>query len=186
MRLTVPLVHAGNRGSAIAWGYAGFCLLYLGIGHLGSRDPTLLTPSILDRAVAFVPWTVWLYLGQFPDTFSALWWAADDETLAGPPGQAYRLVYGADVPTNWFPSLHVALAALAAAGLAAHGRWTGIGAVVGALLTAASTLTTKQHYVVDAVGGLVVAAAAWCVAGRWLRYGQRTVPGTPRLRSVPR
>jgi membrane-associated phospholipid phosphatase len=218
VRLTVPLVHAGNRGSAIAWGYAGFCLLYLGTGHLGSRDPSLLTPSVLDRAVAFVPWTVWLYLGQFPLTFSALWWAADDETrsrtfyamlaatlvaggvflaypttgeragvgLAGPTGQAYRLVYGVDVATNWFPSLHVALAALAAAGLAAHGRRTGVGAMVGAALVAASTLTTKQHYLVDAVGGLVVAAGAWCLAGRGLRYGQRTADETRRLQSIPR
>lgn len=209
MRLTVPPVHAGNRGVAIAGGYAAFCLLYLGASHLGSREPLLLAPSILDRAVPFVPWTIWLYLGQFPLTFLALWWAADDETrsrtcyamlaatlvafavfvaypttaeragvgLPGATGLAYRLVYRVDVPTNCFPSLHVALAALSAAGLAAHGRGARAGAIGGAVLIAASTVTTKQHYLVDAVGGLVVAAGAWSLAGRWLRYERRTPPG---------
>jgi len=218
VKLTVPLVQAGNRGVAIAGGYAGFCLLYLGASHLGSREPLLLAPSVLDRAVPFVPWTVWLYLGQFPLTFLALWWAADDETrsrtyyamlaatlvafavfvafptsaeragvgLPGATGLAYRLLYRVDVPTNCFPSLHVALAALAAAGLAAHGRGARAGAIAGAVLIAASTLTTKQHDLVDVVGGLVVAAGAWSLAGRGLRYGSRTVDGTRRLPSIPR
>jgi membrane-associated phospholipid phosphatase len=158
----------------------------------------LLAPTRLDLLVPFLPWTVWVYLGQFPLTFLALWRAADDRTRTrtfyamaaatllaaavflgwpttgerprlrppGPSALALEALDRVDVPNNWFPSLHVALAALAATGLAAHGRRAGAAAGAAAALVAASTLTTKQHLAVDGAGGLAVAAVAYWLAGR--------------------
>jgi membrane-associated phospholipid phosphatase len=66
------------------------------------------------------------------------------------------LVASADRPTNCFPSMHVATAAIFTWSMR-HRRhyylywiWT--------LAIAASTLTTKQHYFLDIIGGFIVMA----------------------------
>jgi membrane-associated phospholipid phosphatase len=107
--------------------------------------------------------------------------------LAGPTGLAYRLMYLVDVTTNWFPSLHAALAALAAARFRTGRLWVRRATGAWAVLISLSTLTTKQHQVVDVVGGLLVAAAAYWLAGRWLagRDGSLSSSRRDRGRSVP-
>ncbi len=72
-----------------------------------------------------------------------------------------RLVYEIDKPTNLFPSLHVAMASLFALGIARERpRWkTGFYAWAGAI--AVSTLFTRQHYAIDAIGGIAIAWVAW-------------------------
>jgi membrane-associated phospholipid phosphatase len=70
------------------------------------------------------------------------------------------LVGAADTPKNCFPSMHVALTTVATWNLRYKGPslfglfvvWTGIVYV--------STLTTKQHYFADILGGLVVVVMA--------------------------
>lgn len=71
------------------------------------------------------------------------------------------------------PSLHVAMVALAALQLARdRNRWAPAIALW-ALAVTVSTLTTKQHYAVDAVAGVALAAAVdWAVAAVLAR-GQR-------------
>jgi membrane-associated phospholipid phosphatase len=69
-----------------------------------------------------------------------------------------------DVRTNWFPSLHVALATLATRAVPV-GRWRRI-AVLWAAAICLSTLTTRQHVFVDVVGGLALAGATWAIAAR--------------------
>lgn len=67
-----------------------------------------------------------------------------------------RFIEAVDTPGNCFPSMHVALTGISAwavrrrsQGLAvAYGIWT--------LAICLSTLTTKQHYVWDLLGGLLV------------------------------
>ena len=70
-------------------------------------------------------------------------------------------LYAADRPTDLFPSLHVSLSFLFALAVG-RGRprlrpWT----LAWATLIAVSTLFTRQHYVVDVIGGVVVAWIAW-------------------------
>ena len=70
-------------------------------------------------------------------------------------------LYAADRPTNLFPSLHVSLSYLFALAVGDARprlrRWT----LAWATLVAASALLTRQHYLVDVIGGIVVAWAAW-------------------------
>lgn len=73
-------------------------------------------------------------------------------------------IYRADTSANLFPSLHVSLGLLSALiSIDANRRWSWPAAVcVVALLV--STWTTKQHYIADGIGGLVIGAtAAWVV-----------------------
>lgn len=71
---------------------------------------------------------------------------------------AVRLVHAADSPHNCFPSMHVALTGIAAwAARGFQGRWRWL-LVPWGLAIYVSTLTTKQHYLVDIAGGVAVAA----------------------------
>jgi membrane-associated phospholipid phosphatase len=89
-----------------------------------------------------------------------------DPAAAGAFAPLYRALHRVDVATNWFPSLHVALAWLAVGGYASHGWRARATATTGALAITLSTLTTGQHLLVDVAGGLLTAALARWVAGR--------------------
>jgi membrane-associated phospholipid phosphatase len=76
---------------------------------------------------------------------------------SGPSGCAVSLLYAADPPYNLFPSLHLSIA-----GLSAFAVWKtarGPGAIAFGFVAAigASACTVKQHFVVDAAAGLVLA-----------------------------
>jgi membrane-associated phospholipid phosphatase len=74
-----------------------------------------------------------------------------------------RATWGADVPYNCFPSLHVAQCFLAAFSCNKVHRGVGAAAFVWASLVGLSTLHTKQHYVVDVLAGVLLAVAAYAV-----------------------
>jgi membrane-associated phospholipid phosphatase len=89
-----------------------------------------------------------------------------------------RFLYDADPPYNCFPSIHVAHSFVSA--LACHRVHRPLGhvAVVCASLVAIATLLTKQHYVADAIGGIVLALVAHAV---WLRgYARANIPDPDR------
>lgn len=183
------MIEVRHRGRAILLGYVLFCICYLGAAHIGIREPRLLSPSVIDRAIPFLPWTIVVYLSQFAFLFLALWLQTDSRaltrafaaiavatllscavfvvwptTIARPSVEsvAFDALWLFDVPSNCFPSLHVALAAIAAA---FWPRRRAVG-VVWAVAIALSTLTTKQHYAVDVLGGTVVAAVGLYAARR--------------------
>ncbi len=72
-------------------------------------------------------------------------------------------IYDADPPRNCFPSLHVATACVAALASGRVHRGVGVAAGVWAMLIAASTVFTKQHYIADVIGGMLLAGAAQIV-----------------------
>jgi membrane-associated phospholipid phosphatase len=170
-----------RRAVVIAIAYVLFCLIYLGAPRLALHPATPLTPSAIDRTVPFVPWTIAVYLSQFAILFLTLWRVRDVvppltaiaiATLLSaiifiawpttiPRPQTANAAFGAlwlfDVPANCFPSLHVALAMIAA--FFWPDRWRPL-AYIWAAAIALSTLTTKQHYAVDVAGGVVVALIA--------------------------
>ncbi len=78
-----------------------------------------------------------------------------------PPGfwrEQFRVMYASDGAGNTFPSIHVATTLLGA--LRLRRRKGGALWMVWALFISLSTLTVKQHFVVDVLGG---AAVAWGV-----------------------
>jgi membrane-associated phospholipid phosphatase len=85
-------------------------------------------------------------------------------------------VYKIDPPGNVFPSLHVAHTFTLAFLLRLDRPRLGIVALVMCTLLAASTLTTKQHFLADVVAGLAMALGlrAWTL---WSLRRQQPVPG---------
>ena len=96
---------------------------------------------------------------------------------------ALRLIYDSDTRFNCFPSLHVAQCFLAASACHVVHRGVGLAAGFWATLVALSTLFTKQHYVLDVLGGIVLAGAGY---GLFLRgYPRESIPERER-RLAPR
>ena len=79
---------------------------------------------------------------------------------------AVRALHGIDPPGNLFPSLHVSLSVLACWSTAAEApprwRWAFWAALT---LIVVSVTTTKQHLLIDVLGGLALAGAV-CARGR--------------------
>jgi len=69
---------------------------------------------------------------------------------------AMRFIAVADSPRNCFPSMHVGLTAVATWSLRRRGPWTFSLFGLWSLAIFVSTLTTKQHYFIDIIGGFVV------------------------------
>lgn len=80
----------------------------------------------------------------------------------GLTGRLFEFLYRIDSSANCFPSLHVSLAWIAAAGVFEESRKKGFVAFFVAAVISISTLTTKQHYFIDVIAGL--ALAALCLA----------------------
>jgi membrane-associated phospholipid phosphatase len=87
-----------------------------------------------------------------------------------------RTLYASDPPYNCFPSLHVAHSFVSALVCARVSRGVGVAAAAGASLVGASTLFTRQHYVLDVVAGALL---AWVACAVFLRGSRRE--GLPEL-----
>ena len=82
----------------------------------------------------------------------------------GLTGFAWQTLYFGDTPNNAFPSLHVALAAIAGVALWQNRRHLIAVVWPGGIMI--STLTTRQHISWDVAGGLLVAVLAWILTPR--------------------
>jgi membrane-associated phospholipid phosphatase len=94
-------------------------------------------------------------------------------------GGLMRLLAAADQPNCAFPSMHVALTGACVWGLRRSvPPWAVPLTVLWGVAIAVSTLTTKQHYLWDVLGGAFVFAIA-VLLDCWLerRYGARAWPG---------
>ena len=85
-----------------------------------------------------------------------------------------RVIYDSDIAYNCFPSLHVAQCFVAAFACQRVHRGVGAVSLVWAVLVALSTLFTKQHYVVDVVGGIALAGLAHLLFLRG--HARETIP----------
>jgi membrane-associated phospholipid phosphatase len=89
------------------------------------------------------------------------------------PSLAGALFHVADtlnLERNYLPSLHVAFAFTAATAFAPRaGRLGTVLLYLWAGAVAASTLLTRQHFIVDVVGGMVLAFLCWRSAAPWAR-----------------
>jgi membrane-associated phospholipid phosphatase len=89
-----------------------------------------------------------------------------------------RFLYDGDPPYNCFPSLHVAQSFVSALTCDRVHRRVGAAALLCAALVAVSTLFTKQHYIADAIGGILLAVGAYVLILR--RYPRERVPEIDR------
>jgi membrane-associated phospholipid phosphatase len=83
---------------------------------------------------------------------------------------AFHWLRVTDSPNNCFPSLHVSSAVMSALLWYGESRTRFILFSVWALAIAVSTLTTKQHYLADIVGGISLALAGYFFFFNWLTY----------------
>ena len=135
------------------WIYLSYFVLLILTAVRMAREPWI---GRGVAALAFVITCCGIVFLVYPTTISRL--PIPDGGLSA---AALRGLRRLDPPNNCFPSMHVALAATCALVLRkAEPRWGGV-FLMWAALIAASTLTTKQHYLLDVGGGLVLAAAAW-------------------------
>ena len=79
---------------------------------------------------------------------------------AGFAGWLLQLLYTLDPPLNLFPSLHLALAFLAALAAWCTHRGVGVLALAWTACIAVSVCTTKQHFAADVVAGIALGALA--------------------------
>ena len=103
--------------------------------------------------------------------------------------------WAVDRPGCTFPSLHVAFAWLLAFSLGARSRTSRAVWFTSALLISVATLLVKQHYVVDVIGGVVLALGCWRVAPAASAWCERLFdrrlgapeppPSSPSLFSAP-
>lgn len=87
--------------------------------------------------------------------------------------EAVRWLYATDLPTNLFPSIHCLVSwfcYIAIRGRKEIPRWYRAFSCLFALAVVASTQFTKQHYIVDAIGGIALAEAAWWLSNRFSYY----------------
>lgn len=92
----------------------------------------------------------------------------------GLTGFAWQTLYFGDTPNNAFPSLHVALAAIAGVALWQSRRYLIAMVWPGGIMI--STLTTRQHISWDVAGGLLVAGLAWILTPRLVAYERTRLP----------
>jgi membrane-associated phospholipid phosphatase len=88
-------------------------------------------------------------------------------------------VYRIDRPGNVFPSLHVAHTSMLSMLLIRDRPVVGRVTFVMALMLAVSTLTAKQHFVVDVVAGFLLAIGGRALALRAPRPGPQRLPAPP-------
>jgi membrane-associated phospholipid phosphatase len=90
--------------------------------------------------------------------------------LAGVTGFLWRFLFTVDTTGNALPSLHVANTCLAAIALSSRrGLWRIMVAAWAAMIIL-STLTTKQHYAIDVLGGLMLAALSFVLVRFGVEY----------------
>lgn len=85
-----------------------------------------------------------------------------------------RALYSSDPPYNCFPSLHVAHSFVSALAVGRVHRRLGLIATICATLVAVSTVFTKQHYILDVIGGSSLALVAYFIFLRG--YASERVP----------
>lgn len=198
--IRAPALTDARRASVLTGAWLLFSALYLAPHHLSPMAATSLERGALDLAFPLWPWSILIYLSQFPLLGLGLWRAEPrtrgvtlarmllaaglastifvvfPTTLAraDPSGfglwePLWRFLFLADVPSNCLPSLHAALALLA------WPAWRHPGPdrrVLPAPLLAlwlalifVSTLTTRQHLLLDLLAGSALAGVVALLVG---------------------
>ena len=103
----------------------------------------------------------WTYIGVITSTFAVFLLAPMKMSRTGlEPGTfepLFQLLWAIDPPFNTFPSLHVSLATIATLVVCQHDQRLGRWMLLGATVLTLSTFLVKQHFIIDALGGVALA-----------------------------
>ena len=80
-----------------------------------------------------------------------------------------KVLYAVDMPSNLFPSIHCLVSWLCYVGVRGKSyipKWYQVFSCVMAIAVFISTLTTKQHVVIDVIAGFVLAEVCYWVMGK--------------------
>ncbi len=113
-----------------------------------------------------------IFFSVLPATALHLRAGAAELSRPGPSDWAVSAIYSLDPPYNLFPSLHVSLTALAALAVWKADRRYGAVFLIGLGLVVIAVCTTKQHFILDSLGGLGIAAVVGgMILGPYQREG---------------
>lgn len=118
--------------------------------------------------------TIWLFAYAVFLVYPTIGPQPDEVAGEGFLAWLLKVIYASDVRYNCFPSLHVAQCFLAALACSRVHRGLGIAGCAWAFLVGVSTVYTKQHYVLDVLGGMLLAYAAYVIFLRG--YPREAVP----------
>ena len=93
----------------------------------------------------------------------------DVSMYKGVVGVLLKFIYGMDAPVNLFPSMHCLLSWfswIAVRNCDNVPRWYQIFSLIFAIIVCISTVTVKQHFFVDIIGGVVLAETCWQLCNR--------------------
>jgi len=133
----------------IYYSYGVFLLLPFAVCRDDERAARALSALMASSIVAALIFLVWPTSG-----------VVQQPTIGGISGLLWDGLLAVDRPTNFFPSLHVANTCICAFALRRESNLWRYVAPVWALLIAVSTLTTKQHFAVDLLGGAMLAGVS--------------------------
>jgi PAP2 superfamily len=122
------------------------------------RCPRLFRRSAIAYSVVIA--ISFVFFAAYPVTSSRLRVAPTTLDLSHPSHWAVSVVYGLDPPYNLFPSLHLAIAALAAFSVRKATKRYGMAIFVSVGFVGVAVCTVKQHCLLDVFGGLALATLA--------------------------
>ncbi len=128
---------------------------------MGLRDRWIINATVraysLAMAINLAIWTLW------PTRILRL---AVPHGLDPPTRAAWQLLFALDGPNNCFPSGHITLPLVIAAGFSAQYPRTRGWLWPLLLVLLPTVVTTGQHYSLDILGGAATAMLGWMLAGR--------------------
>jgi membrane-associated phospholipid phosphatase len=122
------------------------------------RCPRLFRRSAIAYAMVIV--VALVFFASYPVTSVRLRVAATTLDLTHPSDWAVSVVYSLDPPYNLFPSLHLAIIALAAFSVRRAAKLCGTAILLSAAFVGVAACMIKQHYLLDVFGGFALAALA--------------------------
>ncbi len=173
-----------------------FVVLYQITNRIALWGPWLVPLMPLENTIPFIAWTVPIYLTSYIVSPFGILIARQADVIGGiratlfifvvhsiiffllpttlprvavPVDAGWLYNYGiaaVDRAQNCFPSQHVAFAVLTVYIFWRRSRRLGVVAALWALALCISTLTTKQHYILDVLGGIITGSIACYLAFR--------------------
>ncbi len=144
-------------GCYVFW-YAG----YVYVGHVNRDDPKefyrFVTGDMFSRIICGIIFVV------FPTTNVRPELIGDSISV-----RFVESIYAMDLPTNLFPSIHCLISWMCFIGVRKNpnaSRWYKWFSCIFALMVVVSTQLIKQHYWVDAVGGIALAEISYALMGK--------------------
>lgn len=157
----LPLTALDNAIPFLVWTVVPYFILVLGmyfIAFVNNRENFLAAITALTIAVC-INYTIYLI---FPTTIDR----PPVPTQTGITYDLYRWLISIDTPGNCLPSGHITSPAIGCWYLSRHKTKLRIPILVVFSLLAATTLTTKQHYLIDIPAGLVTATIGILIANK--------------------